>query len=135
MKTKSAVMSELYLSAGVPFHRDMRAGHPSNFVTINLFQTVSRVLHARNVEIMSNPHAFLVRMSSTTDEYLRLISEYGKSLEKAIEPMSFVSTKEEPRNFMLVSRIIGMAISYFNDAISKLEKDKIFITRTIRDLS
>ncbi len=135
MKGQSANMSELYLSAGVPFHRDIRAGKPPHSVTINLHQMVSRILHAHNVEIMSNPIDFIVRMSSSTDEYFRRISEYGSSIEKPIEPMIFVSTKDERTNFVLVTRILRMAIAYFNDAISQLEKDKILIARAFRDLT
>ncbi len=135
MKEKTAIMSELYLSSGVPFHRNKRAGAPPNFVTINLYQMVSRILHARNVKIMSDPCAFLVLMSTSRKHYVSLVSEYGKSLEKQIEPMIFLSTKDEPRNFVLVSRILEMAIAYFNGAITQLEKDKIFIARAFRDLA
>jgi hypothetical protein len=134
MKTKMAVTSELFLSSGVPFHRDAKTGGHGKYITVNLYNVISRVLHARNIELLSDPYDFLARMSYSTAQYCSWVAEYGKSLEKPIDPMIIISTKQEPRTFLLLSRIIGITISYFNDVISKLERDKIYVSRAFRDL-
>jgi hypothetical protein len=104
-------------------------------VSINMFQLVSRVLHAHRLEIITSAYAMLARLSFSTKEYTHRLSEHGASMKKPIAPMIFISTKEEPITLVQLSRIVEMAISYFNDAISKLEDKKIFITRSFRDLS
>ncbi len=135
MRKKTVVTSELFLSSGTPFHRDTHTGSPSKYTTLDLYSVVSRVLHAHSIELLDTSYAFLAHMSHTIDDYISLISEYGRSVEMPIEPMMFISTKKEPKTFILLARIIGVTVSYFNDVISKLEQDKIYISRAARDLA
>ena len=132
MKNISATLSELYLSSGWPFHRDLRAGRPSAPVQVNLHQAVSRILHAHSVDILSNQYAFLARIAPTTNEYARLVAEHHKSAEKNFEPVLFLSTKQEPINLLLLPRLIDMARSYLIEVLSRLEKGEIYLARWFR---
>ncbi len=133
MKTKPVTMSELYLSSGWPFHRDIRSTRAKNSKKPNLYQIVSRILHAHNIDILSSQYAMLARLSTTTDNYFALISEYANKQDRYVEPIILISTKDEPLSFVLLSRILGASQAYLNDTISKLENSKIYIARWFRD--
>jgi hypothetical protein len=74
-------------------------------VQVNLHQAVSRILHARSVDVMSNQYTLLARITSTTGECARLVSQYQKEDKKYFEPVLFFRDARRANKFSVTFKV------------------------------
>jgi hypothetical protein len=134
MKTQKGQLSELFISGGVPFHRDMFSGNPRAAVEINLFQIMSRILHAHRTEVMCKVYQIIMYIPMPRDDKLTLVAAHKSDLNRYIEPIVFVGTKQEPTNFFRLARLLELARLYLIEAVSMLEQKDIHVSKTYHDI-
>jgi hypothetical protein len=127
MKGHIVLLSEIYWSGGFPYNRDSNAKGAD---AINIYQTVSRILHASSLDILSDKLSICTKIFSFNDA---LHHAHEVNDKRVFSPLICVQTDKEPQTLFLLSRFLNASRIYIDSIIDHLGDQKIYIERSLRE--